>query len=51
MIGEHDLVTEPVKKMDSTAPVGYRWFCGCGRSGNGWHSTPEKAVEAGKAHT
>jgi hypothetical protein len=47
---DHDVEAVPVDKMDGGL-IGYRFTCSCGRIGNGWHATPEKAIAAGAAHT
>lgn len=46
----HIITAKPVLKLDADGPVGYRYSCSCGREGQGWHKTPEKAELAGKAH-
>lgn len=44
----HHVVAVPVRKMQGI--VAWRFACSCGREGNGWHSTPEKAKAAGRDH-
>jgi len=45
----HEVTAVPVEKLRDGI-IAYRFECSCGREGNGWHRTPEKAIAAGHDH-
>jgi len=48
--GTHAVIAVPVRKLDVDGIVAWRFSCSCGREGEGWHPTPEKAEAAGHCH-